>query len=78
MNLPAWLHSHLNTRDPLTPAPGQRVDAWNIAHWTPEGLNILAGAHDRSIAERVRDEYTDVPGVFVVRGGTPAERGGQR
>jgi len=81
-NLPSWLHSHLNTRPPFQQTPGERVDAWNVATWTPGGLHIVAGAHDRSVAERLAGEYTDsetIPGTFtVIRGGTAAERGSQR
>lgn len=73
MSLPPWLHSHLNSTPPFTQVAGERVDAWNVAHWTPFGLNIVAGAHDRADAERVRDEYVDEgyapQGTFIVRGG---------
>lgn len=71
---PAWMISHLHSRPPFTQVLGERVDAWNVAHWTPGGFNIVAGAHDRHIAQRVRDEYVDegyLPAsAIVVRGGT--------
>jgi len=81
MSIPSWLHSQLNTRPPFEQTPGERVDAWNVATWTPGGLHIVAGAHDRSIADRLAAEYTHsetIPGTFtVIRGGTAAERGGR-
>ena len=84
MSLPLWLHSQLNTRPPFTQATGEHVEAWNVATWTPGGLHIVNGAHDRSVALRLASEYTDsesdlFPGKFIViRGGTAAERGGQQ
>lgn len=81
MSLPSWLHSQINNRPPFEQTAGEHVDAWNIATWTPGGLHIVAGAHDRTVAARLASEYTDsdtIPGKFtVIRGGTTAERGGR-
>jgi hypothetical protein len=77
VSLPTWIHTHLNTREPLTPVAGERVDNWNVAHWTQFGLHILTGAHDRNIAEQRAAEYTEIPGVIVVPG-NPQSNGGQQ
>ncbi|WP_327066860.1 hypothetical protein [Kitasatospora sp. NBC_01302] len=52
MSLPTWMASH----QPTPAASHMPTPAWSVAHWTPDGIVLDGGAHDRSIAQQFRNE----------------------
>ena len=50
--LPAWMAGHM----PTLAAIHMPTPVWSVAHWTPDGIVLDGGAHERGVAQRFRDE----------------------